>query len=137
MAMLTTGCWIDSRPQALRRGLDQVRSVLADPRLHTLAEKAPGATPEERLVGALFSPEARPFWPPPLENQHDFSYKDQSHLPGRIAYLLKPEVPWSVVVTASPQDHRIFLLGYGQSLQRPLLRDAVEVHPDAAAKGVP
>lgn len=123
------GCELDSRPQALRRGLDQVRSVLADPRLRQMAAKGQGGTPEERLVDALFSQPARGLWPPRLEQEYDFNYSDQSKLPGRIAYMRRADLPWSVVVVPEPKNHRIVLLGYGQSLQRPLLSDEVAVKP--------
>lgn len=129
LGVLLAGCGLDSRPQALRRGLDQVRSVLADPRLKSLAAKSSGGTPEERLVEALFSPEARGLWPPRLAQESDFSYKDQSKLPGRIVYMRRPDVPWSVVVIPEPKTHRILLQGYGQLLQRPILNDHVDVKP--------
>jgi hypothetical protein len=124
---MVAGCTLDPRPQALRRGLDQVRSVLADPRLRILAEKTRQGSLEHRLVDALFSHAARGYWPPRLAAEYDFSYKDQSKLPGRIAYLRQAEVPWSVVVRADPEHHQILLLGYGMTVDQPLLRDAIAV----------
>lgn len=130
LALSCAGCeLLDKRPQALRRGLDQVRSVLADPRLRRLAAKDKAVTPEERLVNALFSSQARSLWPPRLPREFDYSYADQSRLPGRIAYLRRPDLPWSVVVMPDPDRHRIVLHGYGQKLGRPLLTDAVDVKP--------
>lgn len=129
LCLLLVGCTMDPRPQALRRGLDQVRSVLADPRLRTLAEKTKKGPIEERLVEALFSPEGHKYWPPPLEAEYDYNYQDQSKLPGRIAYLREPDVPWSVVVLADPERNRILLLGYGMQLDQPLLRDSMPVPP--------
>jgi hypothetical protein len=129
LVLLLCGCELDSRPQALRRGLDQVRSVLADPRLKQLALKGSAASPEERLVDALFSDSARGLWPPRPEQEYDYSYADQSKLPGRIAYLRRADLPWSVVVVPEPKNQRIVLLGYGQSLRRPLLTDHVSVKP--------
>ena len=135
--LLLVGCTLDPRPQALRRGLDQVRSVLADPRLQKLAQKSSQGAWEERLVDALFSPAGRGYWPPHLPAEVDYSYQDQSHLPGRIAYLRQAELPWAVVVEADPEHHQIRLLGYGMHLDHPLLRDTVPVlpptkHPDSA-----
>lgn len=128
LCCLLAGCTLDPRPQALRRGLDQARSVLADPRLLTLAEKTPGGGPlETRLVEALFSRPARSYWPPNLGAEHDYRYQDQSKLPGRIAYLRAPEVPWAVVIEADPEHHRILLSGYGMALDKPLLRDAMQI----------
>ena len=128
---LVAGCTLDPRPQALRRGLDQVRSVLADPRLRTLADKTSKGPLEERLVDALFSYSARGYWPPRLGAEYDFRYKDQSKLPGRIAYLRVAELPWSVVVRADAEHHQILLLGYGMTIDQPLLRDAVAFPTDS------
>ncbi|MFN8607803.1 MAG: hypothetical protein U0931_09740 [Vulcanimicrobiota bacterium] len=129
MAWLCAGCGLDPRPKALARGIDQVRSVLAEPRLRSLAEKGGSGPLEERLVEALFSPGGRSFWPPRLPSELNFSSGDQSRLPGRIAYLREPELPWAVVVQPDPKNHRIWLLGYGMSLRQPLLQDAVTVNP--------
>ena len=79
------------------------------------------------MVTALFSRAARGYWPPNLGAEHDYRYQDQSKLPGRIAYLLAADVPWSVVVRAEPEQHRILLLGYGMRLDRPLLRDSMTI----------
>jgi len=127
LVILLTGCTLDPRPKALRRGVDQVRSVLADPRLRSLADKSTKGPLEDRLVEALFSANGRAFWPPRLPAEYDFSSSDQSRLPGRIAYLRKSEFPWAVVVEPDPKGHCIWLLGYGMSVQTPLLRDAVPV----------
>ena len=129
MALLLAGCSLDPRPRALRRGMDQARSVLADPKLRSLADKSSQGALEERLVGALFSPDARKLWPPRLASEYDFNCEDQSRLPGRIAYLPKPGLPWSVVVQAEVKTHHILILGYGMSLRRPLLQDLVSVRP--------
>lgn len=129
LALLAVGCGLDPRPRALRRGLDQTRSVLADPRLRGLADKASQGALEERLVEALFSANARSLWPPRLASEYDYSIADQSRLPGRIAYLPQPGLPWAVVVQADAKNHRILLLGYGMSLRHPLLQDTVKVQP--------
>ncbi len=129
LALLAAGCGLDPRPRALRRGLDQTRSVLADPRLRSLADKAPKGALEERLVEALFSANARSLWPPRLVSEYDFSTADQSRLPGRIAYLPQPGLPWAVVVQADTKNHQIRLFGYGRSLRHPLMQDTVQVQP--------
>jgi hypothetical protein len=132
MVILLVGCTVDPRPQALRRGVDQARSVLADPRLKELASKSksnPKSSLEERLVEALFSFEARKLWPPRLAQEYDYSSRDQSKLPGRIAYLQHPDLPWSVVIKPDPENGRILLLGYGASLQQPTLSDEFKVQP--------
>lgn len=130
VACLLLGCQMDPRPQALRRGMDQVRSVLADPRLKTLADAQKGAaTPEERLVQALFSYEARKLWPPRLEQEVDYRSQDQSKLPGRIAYLTDPDLPWAVVVKPDAESHSIQLLGFGARLDQPLFQERVPVQP--------
>lgn len=131
LCLLLAGCTLDPRPQALRRGLDQARSVLADPRLRALAEKSSQGPLEERLVEALFSADGLNYWPPRRKSEWDYDYKDQSKLPGRIAYLREPDAPWSVVVRADAKNHRIILLGYGMLLDQPLLRDAMPVTPSA------
>lgn len=129
LALLAVGCSLDPRPRALRRGLEQTRSVLADPRLRSLADKASQGALEERLVEALFSANARSLWPPRLDSEYDFSTADQSRLPGRVAYLPQPGLPWAVVVQADVKNHRIQLLGYGMSLRYPLMQDSVPVQP--------
>lgn len=129
LALLSAGCGLDPRPRALRRGLDQTRSVLADPRLRSLADKSTKGPLEERLVAALFSADARSLWPPRLPSEYDFSSADQSRLPGRIAYLPQPGLPWAVVVQADAPGHRIMLFGYGRTLRHPLLQDVVKVQP--------
>ncbi len=120
---------IDPRPRALRRGMDQARSVLAERKLKALADKRQEKTPEERLVGALFSYEARGLWPPRLASEYDFNSRDQAKLPGRIAYLLEPDLPWAVVIQALPKQHRIQIDGYGTSIEKPLWRESLEVAP--------
>jgi len=107
--------------------MDQARSVLADPRLLSLADKSKKGTREERLVEALFSANARSLWPPRLASEYDFSSSDQSRLPGRIAYLPRPGLPWAVVIQADTRNHRILLFGYGMSLRTPLMQDAVKL----------
>lgn len=129
LAWLSVGCGLDPRPKALRRGIDQVRSVLAEPKLRSLAEKEGKGALEERLVEALFSASGRVYWPPRLPAEVSFSIADQSRLPGRIAYLREPELPWAVVVKADAKGHRIWLLGYGMSLTEPLIQDSVTVNP--------
>lgn len=130
LVLLLVGCTVDPRPQALRRGVDQTRSVLADPRLKELASKSKSKQSlEERLVAALFSFEARKLWPPRLAQEYDYSSRDQSKLPGRIAYMQHPDLPWSVVVQPDPKNGRILLLGYGASLQQPILSDEFKVKP--------
>lgn len=130
LVVLLVGCAVDPRPQALRRGVDQARSVLADPRLRELASKSGSKQPlEERLVAALFSFEARKLWPPRLAQEYDYSRSDSSKLPGRIAYLQHPDLPWSVVIKPEPRNGRIVLLGYGSSLRQPILSDEIKVQP--------
>ncbi|MBS2036656.1 hypothetical protein JST97_16820 [bacterium] len=129
LAGLLVGCGLDPRPKALRRGIDQVRSVLAEPKLRSLAEKESKGPLEDRLVDALFSASGRLYWPPRLAAEVNFSIADQSRLPGRIAYLREPELPWAVVVKADAKNHRIWLLGYGMSLAEPLLQDSVSINP--------
>lgn len=127
LALLAVGCGLDPRPRALRRGMDQARSVLADPRLRSLADRSKKGALEERLVESLFSADAHKLWPARLASEFDFSCSDQSRLPGRIAYLPQPGLPWSVVVQADAKSHRILILGYGMSLRSPLLQDVVKV----------
>ncbi len=129
LALLAVGCGLDPRPRALRRGMDQVRSVLADPRLRSLADKSKKGALEERMVDALFSANARSLWPPRLVSEHDFNISDQSRLPGRIAYLPQPGLPWAVVVQADVKTHRIVLSGYGMQLRQPLMQDVVNPQP--------
>lgn len=129
LSVLIVGCYLDRRPQALRRGVDQVRSVLAEPKLHSLAIKQTGKTPEDRLVEALFSSQARALWPPRRPPEYDFDYSDAAGLPRRIAYLRAPDLPWSVVVTPDPAQHQVLLQGYGQTLDTPLVTDTVPVAP--------
>lgn len=130
LILLISGCHLDDRPVALRRAMDQVRSVLANPRLLQMArqKKAPLGL-EERLVECLFSPEGQKLWPKPLDAEHDFRSQDASRLPGRIAYLRRPELPWCVVVRAEPERHRINLSGYGQTLDSPLLTESISLQP--------
>lgn len=130
LILLISGCHLDDRPVALRRAMDQVRSVLANPRLLQMArQKKTPASLEERLVECLFSPEGRGLWPKPLDAEHDFRSQDASRLPGRIAYLRRPELTWCVVVKAEAERHRITLSGYGQSLQSPLLNESISLEP--------
>ena len=130
LALLAAGCaGLDSRPKALSRGIDQVRSVLAEPKLRSLADKDPKGALEDRLVDALFSADGKKLWPPRLVAELDFSTADQSRLPGRIAYLRAPELPWAVVVQPDSKNHRIWLLGYGMSMVRPMFQDSVTVTP--------
>ena len=109
--------------------MEQVRSLLNEPKLREMADKRSQGTPEERVVEALFSYEARNLWPPALASEHDFNSKDQAKLPGRIAYLLAPDLPWSVVIRADSKLHRIVLEGYGSSLAAPMMLDSLEWKP--------
>jgi hypothetical protein len=130
LAVLTAGCaGLDPRPKALSRGIDQVRSVLAEPKLRSLADKNSKGALEDRLVEALFSADGKKLWPPRLAAEISFSVDDQSRLPGRIAYLGAPELPWAVVIQADAKNHRIWLLGYGMSLLKPMLQDSVVITP--------
>ncbi len=129
LALLAVGCGLDPRPRALRRGMEQARSVLADPRLRSLADKSKKGSLEERMVEALFSANGRSLWPPRLASEYDFNISDQSRLPGRVAYLPQPGLPWAVVVQADTKGHRIVLSGFGMSLANPLMQDAVLLQP--------
>lgn len=129
LALLAVGCGLDPRPRALRRGMDQARSVLADPKLRSQADKSKKGALEERMVEALFSADAHKLWPARLASEYDFNCSDQSRLPGRIAYLPQPGLPWAVVVQADPKNHHILILGYGMSLRAPLMQDVVNLSP--------
>ncbi len=121
------GCTLDPRPQALQRGVNVVRKLLADPRLYRLADRVETGAFEQRLVAAMFSAAAKEYWPRRQVAEYDFSSQDPARLPGRIVYCQDAEVPWSVAVKADSQRHQILLLGYGMSLDQPLLREAVAI----------